>query len=104
MCGNGESLDRLKETEPNQGLKLELAFLEGVNTNSGGVQWQLVRIAITIRMVSAALGCGSISAMTVASTSVITAGQPQEMAFVAPTVTLTTPRKITSATETPTDR
>ena len=67
-------------------------------------QWQLVRIAVTIRMVSAARGCGSISVMTVASTSATTAEQPQEMAFAALTVTLTTPRRITSATETPTDR
>ena len=66
-------------------------------------QWQLVRIAITIRMVSAARGCGSISVMTVASTSATTVEQPQEMAFAALTVTLTTPRRITSATETPTD-
>lgn len=44
-------------------------------------------------------GCGFISVTTAEGISVITAGQPQVVAFAALTANPTTPRKITSVTE-----
>jgi hypothetical protein len=66
-------------------------------------QWQLVRIAIIIRMVSPARGCGSMSVMTAASIFATAVEQQQEQGFDVLAVTLITPRRITSATEVLTD-
>jgi len=62
-------------------------------------RWQLVQIAVIILMVSQVRGCGFISATTVEDTFVIIVVQRLEVVFVALNVTLTTLKKITSATE-----
>lgn len=74
-----------------------------IDINIGGIRWRLVRIVITTPTVSAVRGCGYTSATTAADTSVTTAEQARAMVIDALTVVLTTPKKIMSVTESPTD-
>ncbi len=62
-------------------------------------RWQIVQTVVTILMGFQVRGCGFISVTTVEGTSVTTAGQPQVVVFAAPIATLTTLKKLMSATE-----